>query len=137
MVLEHTHEILVLQHITAAGKTTCTERVLFYSGVVHKIGEVHDEMPLLIGWNRKKRGITITLLQSHVDGQLLMDFSLVLTTVTTIDTPGHVDFTAEVERSLRVLMEQSVSLHLLKGCNLSQKRFGGKWINIMSRVWFY
>ena len=69
-VLEHTRNIGIAAHIDA-GKTTCTERVLFYSGVVHKIGEVH-EGNATTDWmeQERERGITITLQQSPVVGQL-------------------------------------------------------------------
>lgn len=93
--LERTRNIGIAAHIDA-GKTTTTERILFYSGVVHKIGEVH-EGTTVTDWmdQERERGITITaaaISTSWKDHQINI-----------IDTPGHVDFTIEVERSMRVL----------------------------------
>ena len=85
----------IMAHIDA-GKTTCSERILYYSGKSYKIGEVHDgaaTMDYMI--QEQERGITITSAATVVQWK---DFQISL-----IDTPGHVDFTAEVERSLRVL----------------------------------
>jgi len=93
--LERTRNIGIAAHIDA-GKTTCTERILFYTGRVHKIGEVHDGAATM-DWmvQEQERGITIT---SAATATTWRD-----TRINIIDTTGHVDFTVEVERSLRVL----------------------------------
>ncbi|WP_269621851.1 elongation factor G [Prochlorococcus marinus] len=93
--LERIRNIGIAAHIDA-GKTTTTERILFYSGVVHKIGEVHDGAAVT-DWmaQERERGITITAAAISTSWQ---DHRINI-----IDTPGHVDFTIEVERSMRVL----------------------------------
>lgn len=93
--LEKVRNIGIAAHIDA-GKTTTTERILFYSGVVHKIGEVHDGNAVT-DWmeQERERGITITAAAISTSWK---DYR-----VNIIDTPGHVDFTIEVERSMRVL----------------------------------
>ena len=93
--LERDRNMGIAAHIDA-GKTTTTERILFYSGIIHKIGEVH-EGTAVTDWmaQERERGITITaaaISTSWNDHQINI-----------IDTPGHVDFTIEVERSMRVL----------------------------------
>lgn len=93
--LEKTRNIGIIAHIDA-GKTTTTERILYYTGVVHKMGEVHEGAATM-DWmeQEKERGITITSAATtcHWKGDR----------INIIDTPGHVDFTVEVERSLKVL----------------------------------
>ena len=93
--LERVRNIGIAAHIDA-GKTTTTERILFYSGVVHKIGEVH-EGTATTDWmeQERERGITITAAAISTSWK---DYQINI-----IDTPGHVDFTIEVERSMRVL----------------------------------
>src|SRR3989475_5678103 len=93
--LEETRNIGIMAHIDA-GKTTATERILFYTGITHKIGEVHDGTATM-DWmeQEQERGITITSAATTCFWKDLR--------INIIDTPGHVDFTAEVERSLRVL----------------------------------
>ena len=106
--LERTRNIGIAAHIDA-GKTTTTERILFYTGFMHKIGEVHDGNTVT-DWmeQERERGITITsaattcFWKQKEDG-LTKLFAEIDNRINIIDTPGHVDFTAEVERSMRVL----------------------------------
>ncbi len=107
--LERTRNIGISAHIDA-GKTTLTERILFYTGMIHRIGEVHDGAATT-DWmeQEKERGITITSAAVTTKWKQLANegvfkmFEGEEMRVNIIDTPGHVDFTAEVERSLRVL----------------------------------
>ena len=107
--LERTRNIGIAAHIDA-GKTTTTERILFYAGLIHKIGDV-DDGNTVTDWmeQERERGITITSAavtcfwtQKKEEG-LIKSFAGVPHRINIIDTPGHVDFTAEVERSMRVL----------------------------------
>ncbi len=106
--LERTRNIGIAAHIDA-GKTTTTERILFYTGLIHKMGEVHDGNTVT-DWmsQEKERGITITsaaitcFWKQAKDG-LFKSYPDIPHRINIIDTPGHVDFTAEVERSMRVL----------------------------------
>ena len=98
--LENTRNIGIMAHIDA-GKTTTTERILFYTGKVHKIGEVHEGAATM-DWmeQEQERGITIT---SAATTTFWKTPTSPMTRINIIDTPGHVDFTVEVERSLKVL----------------------------------
>ncbi|HEY9062816.1 MAG TPA: elongation factor G [Pseudobacteroides sp.] len=104
--LENTRNIGIMAHIDA-GKTTTTERILFYSGKLHRLGEVHDGSAAMDYLPQEQdRGITITSAATTAEWKGHR--------INIIDTPGHVDFTVEVERSLRVL-DGSVALFCAKG----------------------
>lgn len=111
--LENTRNIGIMAHIDA-GKTTTTERILYYTGVNHKIGETHDGSATM-DWmeQEQERGITITSAATtcHWAGS---KHQFPENRINIIDTPGHVDFTVEVERSLRVL-DGSVTVFCAKG----------------------
>ncbi len=100
--IENYRNIGIMAHIDA-GKTTTTERILFYTGISHKIGEVHEGTAVM-DWmeQEQERGITITSAATTCFWQG-MDGGMPQHRINIIDTPGHVDFTIEVERSLRVL----------------------------------
>ena len=111
--LERTRNIGIAAHIDA-GKTTTTERILFYTGLIHKIGDV-DDGNTVTDWmeQEKERGITITSAAVTCfwtqkcaragEDHIYKAFNNIPHRINIIDTPGHVDFTAEVERSMRVL----------------------------------
>ena len=111
--LENTRNIGIMAHIDA-GKTTTTERILYYTGVNYKIGETHEGTATM-DWmaQEQERGITITSAATTCYWQG-MNNQFPQTRINIIDTPGHVDFTVEVERSLRVL-DGSVTVMCAKG----------------------
>mgnify|MGYP000237755705 CR=1 FL=1 len=126
--LEKTRNIGIIAHIDA-GKTTTTERILFYTGILHKMGEVH-EGGATMDWmaQEKERGITITSAATTCHWKNHR--------INIIDTPGHVDFTVEVERSLKVLDGAVTVLSAKSVLNLNLKQFGVKLKDIMYLVWY-
>ena len=126
--LEKTRNIGIMAHIDA-GKTTTTERILFYTGINHKIGETHEGAATM-DWmeQEQERGITITsaATTAHWAGHR----------INIIDTPGHVDFTVEVERSLRVLDGSVTVLCAKGGVEPQTELYGVRLISIRFRVWF-
>ena len=114
--LERTRNIGIMAHIDA-GKTTLTERILYYTGVNYKIGDTHEGTATM-DWmeQEQERGITITSAATTTQWQLNhgLENAGPMHRINIIDTPGHVDFTVEVERSLRVL-DGSVAVFCAKG----------------------
>ena len=111
VTLDNTRNIGIMAHIDA-GKTTTTERILYYTGVNYKIGETHEGTATM-DWMEQERGITITSAATTCYWKGSKD-QFPQTRINIIDTPGHVDFTVEVERSLRVL-DGSVTVMCAKG----------------------
>ena len=116
--LAKVRNIGIMAHIDA-GKTTTTERILFYTGITYKIGETHDGAAVM-DWmeQEQERGITITSAATTCQWKGH--------TIQLIDTPGHVDFTVEVERNLRVLDGAIAVYDGVAGVNRRPRRSGGR-----------
>jgi elongation factor G len=132
--IERYRNIGISAHIDA-GKTTTTERVLFYTGVNHKIGEVHDGAATM-DWmeQEQERGITITSAATTCFWKG-MDLARPEHRVNIIDTPGHVDFTIEVERSMRVLDGACMVYLRWVACSPSPRPCGVRPTSTACRAW--
>jgi elongation factor G len=125
--IKRTRNIGIMAHVDA-GKTTTTERILYYSGISHRIGEVHDGAAIMDFMEQEKeRGITITSAATHC---IWKDHRINI-----IDTPGHVDFTVEVERSLRVLDGAIGIFDSVGAVQPNPKPYGARQINTVFRAW--
>ena len=124
--LARTRNIGIMAHIDA-GKTTTTERILYYTGRTHKIGEVHEGAAVM-DWmeQEQERGITITSAATACEWKGHR--------VNIIDTPGHVDFTVEVERSLRVLDGAIAVFDSVAGVEPQSETGGGRPTNTACRA---
>ena len=150
--LERTRNIGIMAHIDA-GKTTLTERILYYTGVNYKIGETYEGTATM-DWmeQEQERGITITSAATTCHWTLQENGKAkpgaLEHRINIIDTPGHVDFTVEVERSLRVLdgavgvfsakegvEPQSENVVLRKALSLSLRTFGDRLTDLTFLVW--
>ena len=137
--LERTRNIGIMAHIDA-GKTTLTERILYYTGVNYKIGDTHEGTATM-DWmeQEQERGITITSAATTCHWTLEENCKpkpgALEHRINIIDTPGHVDFTVEVERSLRVL-DGAVGVFCAKGVlSRSPRTYGVRLIPTMYLVW--
>ena len=128
--LHLTRNIGIMAHIDA-GKTTTSERILFYTGLTHKIGEVHDGAATM-DWmeQEQERGITITSAATTTRWKYAGNTYK----INLIDTPGHVDFTAEVERSYVCWTVLSLLIVQLVALNRNLKQFGVKQTSTMCHV---
>ena len=132
--LQYLRNIGIMAHIDA-GKTTTSERILYYTGKTHKIGEVHDGAATM-DWmeQEQERGITITSAATtcYWSGSAQQ---FPQTRINIIDTPGHVDFTVEVERSLRVLTARSPCSAPRAAWNPSPRPCGARPPSTTCRAW--
>jgi Translation elongation factors (GTPases) len=133
--IDRYRNIGIMAHIDA-GKTTTTERILYYTGVSHKIGEVHDGASTM-DWmpQEQERGITITSAATTCFWSG-MERQFPEHRINIIDTPGHVDFTIEVERSLRVLDGACAVFCAVVELSPSLKQCGAKQINTAYQDWY-
>jgi elongation factor G len=124
--LERVRNIGIMAHIDA-GKTTTTERILYYTGRTHKMGEVHEAPPRWTGWRRSRSAASRSRRRRRRRSGATNRINI-------IDTPGHVDFTVEVERSLRVLDGAVAVFDAVAGVQPQSRRSGGRLTSTASRA---